>query len=144
MSTTIEATIVRGLGSATQTLQLQKPLLMTQFPEIADCHPATINLQLDRPLRVNNPDHTTEPIAWFPSQPEHFEKFSFLRIGFECPLGEPTRDAWIYIPHNSPHYADLFTVEIITARMDAAHVKAGTRCRVHIDGDVKSSEVLIV
>jgi hypothetical protein len=144
MGTTLEATIVGGLGAASATLSLQMPHLIRQFSKIANCHHATINVQLDLPLRVNNPDYTTQPIAWHSSRPQYFEKFSFLQIGFECPIGEVMRDAWVYVAHNSPHYTNLFIAEILTTRMDEAHVKVGMRCRVHISKDIRTSEVLII
>jgi hypothetical protein len=90
MTTVIEGTIMQGLGAARKTVRLQMPHLVQQFPQIHGCYEATINLQLDRPLRVNNPDHTTGLIRWYPQAPPEWagEKFSFLRIKFECPLGE--------------------------------------------------------
>ncbi len=84
MAIIIEATIVSGLRAATMTVRLQMPLLViNHFPEIRDCRPATINLQLDRPLRVNNPTFTTPPIPWIPNRPELSETFSFLNVRLE-------------------------------------------------------------
>ena len=145
MTTVIEGTIIQGLGAARTTVRLQMPHLVRQFPQVRGCYEATINLQLDCPLRVNNPDHTTGLIRWYPqASPEWAgKKFSFLGIKFECPLGEPNRDAWIYIPHDSPHRLNLFLAEIMTLPMDQTYLTPGTRCRIHVDKST-SSEVLIV
>jgi hypothetical protein len=101
MSLTINGMIVPGHGGAAGSLQLQWQKLCADFPEIQRCggpH-GTINVQLDLPLRVNNPHHTTPPIRWnthYPTAPA--ERFSFLRVSFECPIGTATHEAWIYIP----------------------------------------------
>lgn len=143
MAIIIEATIVSGLRAATMTVRLQMPLLViNHFPEIRDCRPATINLQLDRPLRVNNPTFTTPPIPWIPNRPELSETFSFLRIQLECPIGAEPQGAWIYIPHASPHRHNLFSAEILAKQMDA--VQINSRCKLHIANQHSSSEVLIV
>jgi len=70
----IDATIVEGLGAAGRTLKLQMPHLIKHFPEISSCYLGTINLELDQPLRVNNPDFTTPPIRWSPLEPTLLEK----------------------------------------------------------------------
>jgi hypothetical protein len=65
----IEGTVVRGLRVATGTLSLQIPLIAPKFPEIAKAHRGAINLQLDRPLRINNPHFISDPIRWHPQAP---------------------------------------------------------------------------
>lgn len=48
----LRARIVPGLGVAQGTLARQLPLISKDFPEVADCHPGTINLELECPLEV--------------------------------------------------------------------------------------------
>src|SRR5260370_14640441 len=66
----IEAVVTEGGGWASgrtnpnggpRTIELQKPLMRSYFPEIINCHNGTIKLQLDRPLQVKLPDILTPP-----------------------------------------------------------------------------------
>jgi CTP-dependent riboflavin kinase len=145
MSLTINGTIVQGLGGAAGSLSLQWQQLCADFPEIQRCgrpH-GTINVQLDLPLRINNPHHTTPPIKWntyYSNAPA--EIFSFLRFKFECPLGAAIHEAWIYIPHSSPHRSDLFQVEVIAKFIPMA--KQGERCCLRISDQHTISEVMII
>lgn len=75
----IRGKIVSGLGAAKDTLKAQMPYFVGIFPEIRDCHPASINVELEDALRIYNPDLVTPPIPWagVPG-----EEFSFLRVIF--------------------------------------------------------------
>jgi hypothetical protein len=137
MSITIDGTIVAGIGGATPRLQQLWPWLTSQFHVIAGCHRGTINVQLDRPLRVNHPHYTTAP-----SPPPHPEQFSFLMIDFECPVDTNSRKAWILIPQWSPHIHNLFHVELLAEFIQT--VGAGVLCRLRISDEHTTSEVLIV
>src|SRR5216683_3183519 len=105
--TTVRGTIVTGIGAAALTLKLQMPYFAKLFPEVKDCHLASINLEMEQGLRIFNPDFETPSIPWAGGGGE---KFSFLRIAFEGPIGSPHRRAWIYIPHGSPHYYNPFSI----------------------------------
>ena len=87
------------------------------FPEVADCHPGTINLELECPLEVTQPDHRTAPLAWTPSG-RTTEVFDLLRIELEFgPL--PTRvPAWLYVAHASPHRGTPTVHEVITQQLN--------------------------
>jgi hypothetical protein len=136
MSFTIDGTIVPGIGFAHVRLQNIWSWLISQYSPIVRCHRGTINVQLNRPLRVNNPHHTTLPA------PGDGERFSFLTINFECPIATSPREAWILIPHNSPHRPNLFQVELLAEFIQDAG--QGVPCRLHISDQHTTSEVLIV
>jgi hypothetical protein len=128
-ATSIDATIVRGLGSTAECIGLQIPCLKKYVPGIEKCHVGSINLRLDQPLRILNPDVTTPPITW--AGPSYAtEVFSLQSIEFEYPIGGQCYAAWIYIPHNSPHSNDLFRAEILAASIPG--MKILERCRIHI------------
>jgi hypothetical protein len=121
--------IKHGLGAANKTLSLQIPLIAQEFPEIASCHRGSINLELDAPLLVMAPDHRTKPIAWLPNSPQT-EMFDFLRVQLEAPVDTVAVQAWLYIPHGSPHRRTPCTHEVITSHIDLAGV---VQCRIRID-----------
>jgi hypothetical protein len=139
MVISIKGTVVQGLRAAKDTLKLQMPYFVKLFPEVKDCHLASINLELEHGLRVFNPDFTTPPIPW--AGPPG-ERFSFLRIAFEGPIGSPHRPAWIYIPHGSPHYDNVFHAEVITNWME--NIEYGVRCQVHISKPYREAVLIII
>src|SRR4051794_40221512 len=143
MSIVLEGTIVPGFGRAKGFLQKQRQYFAVHFPEIQNaCGRGTINVQLDQPLRVNNPHHATHPIPWngLENPPEIF---SFLRIELECLAIGTRRKAWIYKAHNSRHYLNLFLVELIAADR-IPEIAADVRCRLYIADQHSSSEVVII
>lgn len=142
MTVIIDATIVTGLGAAARTLKLQMPHLVKHFPEIANCHIGSINLELDRPLRVNNPDFTTPPLRWSPLDPTLFEQFSFLRVGFECPIGTPPQPAWLYIAHHARERLGLFAAELVAPFIEAA--RPNVRCRLHLAREHKLAAIVVI
>jgi hypothetical protein len=126
-----DAEVVAGWGAASHTIPAQLPKIITLFPEVSGCHPASINLQLKEPLRINNPDFTTPQVNWqIAEQRSVAEKFSFLRVQLEHPLDGVRHKAWLYIAHGSPHRHNLFGVEVIAAYI--AGLVPGDRCRLHI------------
>jgi hypothetical protein len=136
----IDGEVVRGLRAANETLKKQIPLIAIEFPEIKNCHPASINLKMECELRIDHPDHETGLIEW--NEPPG-EKFGFLRIGFEFPLETEPRKAWIYIPHDSPHFANRSQVEVITtAKLDG--LGYGSLCRIHLrKGHVAAGSIVV-
>ena len=83
----------------------------------------------------------TPPIKWRPEAAP--EKFGILEIKFECPLGSEPRQAWIYLPQNSPHRHNLFGIEIIAEDLKGS-APEGAHCRIHIEKGLKQSSVTII
>jgi len=135
----IRGRVTEGLGAATQTLKLQMPFFAKHFPEVKNCHPATINLDLERPIHIWNPDHTTPRIPW--AGPPG-ERFSFLRIRLESPLDSALRQSWLYLPHGSPHYHRLVEVEVLAERID--NLQFGMLCQIHIEKDYRELSVVLI
>jgi hypothetical protein len=124
----IPGTTTNGLGIATtRTVKAQMPHFLKEFPEIAGCRIGTINVELDHPLDIREVDHATGPIEW---EPDFTEKFSFLRVRFECPVGAEPVDAWLYIAHRSPHFTKANYVEVLTE--DLGEIERGTSCCLHV------------
>jgi hypothetical protein len=123
----IEGTTTNGLGIAIQTVKAQMPHFLKEFPEIGACRIGTINVELEHPLDIREVDHATGPIMW---EPDFSEKFSFLRVYFECPVGAKPVQAWLYIAHRSPHFTKPHYVEVLTE--DLGEIERGTRCRLHL------------
>lgn len=103
MTTIINATVAEGQKAANWILKFQLPYLVWQFPEIKNIHPATINVKTETALEIENVDFKTPSVPWWTGKGWTAEEFSFLRVGFEYPLNSAPREAWIYIPENSPH-----------------------------------------
>ncbi len=123
----IDGMVIQGIQAAGRfTLACQMPHFQAVNSEFRGLHPATINLQLEGALRIDNPDFSTE-YAWAGPIPE---KFSFLQIALEFPTGTKHRSSWIYIPHGSPHFGKRCQVEIITDKIEG--LTYGSRCRIHI------------
>lgn len=139
--TVIDATIQSGWGAARRSLAVLKPHLRGYLPQIDQCYDGTINLRLDQPLRVLNPDLETDPIQWG-GPGTATEVFGFQEIEFEFPIGGPRHRAWILIPHNSPHFNDLFGAEVIAAQIPG--VKASERCRIHIPKPHRVESVVVI
>jgi hypothetical protein len=135
-----DAKVVSGLGRANQTIAAQLPKIIQFFPEVRDCHSGSINLELDEPLQVNNPDFTTPPIHWHPAAEP--EQFSFPRVKLEHPWGGTHYKAWLYIAHFSPHRPNLFFVEVIAARI--ADLAYGDQCRLHVAARPHRSVEIVV
>ncbi|MBA1210462.1 MULTISPECIES: glycosyltransferase family 9 protein [Pseudomonas] len=124
----LDADIISGLGVATGTLARQLPLISRSFPEVAECHPGTLNLQLSRPLRLIHPHHRSKPLAWTPSGRTR-EVFDLLRIELEFDHFAQRVPAWLYVAHGSPHRQNLMVHEVIATRLELAGAK---RCRMHL------------
>jgi CTP-dependent riboflavin kinase len=141
VNTSIDGKIVSGLNGAHTALAFQLPHLISRFHVLAGCHPGTINVELDQPLRIQNPDFESPPIIWLPGHPP--EKFAFLEITLEIPIGSSGRKAWIYVPSNSPHFHNVYRVEVI-APFIAAGTTQGTRCRVQTPKQHRIEPLIII
>lgn len=125
---TLDARVIRGLGAASGTLSRQLPLIGAGFPEVAACHPGTLNLQLTCALSVREPDYRSPPLAWTPSRRTR-EVFDLVRLELELVASGRRFPAWLYVAHGSPHRATPRIHELIAARIDLA---GETACRLHI------------
>ncbi|MGM1051023.1 MAG: glycosyltransferase family 9 protein [Pseudomonadota bacterium] len=127
----LDARIVPGMGVASRSIARQLPLISQHFPEVAECHPGTINIALDQPLLLTVPDHRTAPLAWTPSG-RTTEVFDLLRVELEL-ISSPARlPAWLYVAHDSPHRGTPSVHELIAHPLDLAGV---SHCRLHIRAD---------
>lgn len=124
----LKARIVRGLGVARGTLARQLPLISQEFPEIASCHPGTINLEFETPIEVTQPDHRTVPLAWTPSG-RRTEVFDLVRVELEFEQLPERVPAWLYVAHGSPHRCTPTVHEVITRQINLSVVH---ECRLHI------------
>ena len=130
MPITIRGKRTRGLGIATETVAAQMPQLVRSFPEIKDCFPGTINVELETPLVVERPDHQTGLMTWIYKGAPVTEHFGFLRIEFEAPPGAPRVPAWLYIASASPHRQTPRIHEVLAPRVE---IPAVCDCAIHID-----------
>lgn len=124
----LKARIVNGLGAAQGTLARQLPLISQEFPEVQNCHPATINLELDSPMTVILPDCRTSPLAWTPSGQTN-EIFDLVRIELEFEHFSSRIPAWLYVAHGSPHRCTPYIHEVIAPYIDLGEIG---QCRIHV------------
>lgn len=139
MSLTIAATKISGIGLATTAVAKQYDHLVREFPDIRDVHRwGTLNLQLEYPLRILNPDYTTSEIEW---EPGFRERFSLTRIDLEpCSPAAGPQPAWIYVAHRSVHRANTLFIELLTATLP---VKNGDKFLVHLPSYRYSSCIVL-
>jgi hypothetical protein len=133
----IDGRIVPGYGAASANIAKQLPKL--SYQPVEGCHHGSMNILLKYPLRVTDPDHTTELIEW---EPGNVEKFSLTKIDFECPAGGSLYPAWIYDSHNSPHRFNDYLVEVISQTVPGAAY--GVNCRIRLRKPYKIYGVVIV
>ena len=116
----IKGYIQKGLGVATKTIAAQRPFFKAKLTEIKDCHNGTINLSLEKPLIIKNPDYYFSNIKWG----FYAEDFSFLKIKLQIDTHfNETYNCLIYEAHNSPHYIDPWCVEILAPFIDLRNVE---------------------
>ncbi len=142
----IEAVVTEGGGWASGrtnpnggpgTIELQKPLMRSYFPEIIHCHNGTINLQLDCPLQVRLPDIVTPPLDWNPAAFPGGERFGITAIEFE--LAGKSHRAWLYTAEHSPHRFNNNVAEVLTGTLDG--IALGVRCAIHVR---RASQILVI
>ena len=124
---TIEGARRPGLNAAHKNLVKQLPLIAAEFPEIADCHYGTINVQLHVSLLVVAPDHRSQPIHWDDADFPSGEIFDLLRIQFAAPV-----DAAPVALHSAriAGHGDTQIHEVLARRLD---IPAEAQCRVTIN-----------
>ena len=135
MNAVIGATVMRGFGVASRNLKLQMPHLIWQFPELKNIYTATINVQLERSLRIAKLERTTPPLPWWDvdvnntdSGRWHVEQFSIVPIEFECPIKAPTIEAWLFMSHGSAIFRNPYHYEIVTEKIDT--LAPGRHCKI--------------
>jgi len=139
MPVIISGTKVSGLGAATTTVAAQYEHLVREFPDIKDIHQwGTLNVQLDYPLRIQNPDYTTSPIEWTPG---FKERFSLTRIEVQLyPQAAQPQPAWVYVAHQSPHRGNALFIELLTATLQ---IKDSDQLLIYLPSYRYSSCVLL-
>ena len=130
----LKARIVPGLGVAQGTLARQLPMISQEFPEVAGCHPATINLEFESPIEVVQPDHRTAPLAWTPSG-RTTEVFDLVRVELEFDQLSQRIPAWLYVAHESPHRRTPTVHEVIASQINLSEIQ---ECRLHIRANAVS------
>jgi hypothetical protein len=136
MPVMINATILRGFGAAAKSLKLQMPHLIWQFPELDRIHTATINIQLEKPLRILKLERTTPPLPWWDigqADPGHWhiEQFSIVPIRFEFPVGAAAKQAWFFIAHDAAIFRNPLHYEVVTEHIP--EVAPNKKCKIHIE-----------
>jgi hypothetical protein len=131
MTAILDATVCRGSGVANKNIKFQLTHLVWQFPDIKNIYPGSINVTLDKPLRIAKYDYTTLPTPWWDVDETHpgrwrAETFSFLEIKFEYPVGSPLYRAWIFDCHVSAYHGDPERFEIILEKING--MSTGQRC----------------
>ncbi|MEN6624255.1 MAG: hypothetical protein ABFD50_22250 [Smithella sp.] len=108
----IRGKLQKGCGQASHTICRQKQFFKKYIKDIDIYYDGTINLKMEKPLIISNPDIFTEPIEWTKGTKE---EFSFLKIKLEIEafFQNQTYNGFIYIAHKSPHYIDPFYHEIL-------------------------------
>jgi CTP-dependent riboflavin kinase len=135
----VVGTVTEGLRAASGfTIAAQMPFFLKKIPEIATSYHGTINLRLDRKLRIDNPDR--EIFCMWAGPPG--EMFGFLEIGIEFPINTEPHQAWIYIPHDSPHHGNRFQVEIISEKIEG--LAYGSRCGIRLPRGIVESDCIVV
>lgn len=115
----IRGKIHQGSGQGQNTLKEQMPFFRECFPEVADCRPATINILLEKPLVVLQPDFTTQSVPWHPAFKlvKGGEVFQFVRIRLIVDGLKPT-PAWIYRAQFSPYRENPFLIEVLAPALE--------------------------
>ncbi len=115
----IRGKVQKGLGESKNTLREQMPYFRECYPEVAQCHPATINILLEKPLVVITPDFTTPPLPWHPAFKvvKGGEIFQFVKISLSVE-GKPPVPAWIYKAQFSPYRQNPFYIEVLTQQLN--------------------------
>jgi CTP-dependent riboflavin kinase len=138
MSVIVGGTKISGLGLGITTVAKQYEHLVREFPDIKDVHRwGTLNIRLEYPLRILNPDYTTSSIEW---EPGFRERFSLTRIDLEPRTTAKPQPAWIYVAHRSPHRANTLFIELLTATLE---VRNGDRFLIHLP-DYRYSSCIVL
>lgn len=134
MTVIIEGTVFKGAGVASKNIKSQLPHLVGLFPDVKNIYFGSINVKLEKPLQTLSWDLTTSPIAWWDVDETQghwaHERFGFLEIDFEYPIGGSLHRAWLFDCHNSAYHTDPVRFEIISERIDG--LSYGQQCKLYI------------
>lgn len=112
---TIKGVVKKGLGIATMTIGLQKPIFFEKgLPMANKLNVGTINLELlSLTLIPNRYDFFFSNINWSPDFP--IESFGFIKIvSIKHGNKEYSEPGYLYFPSKSPHVGNFSQVEIIS------------------------------
>ena len=127
---TITGKITRGMGARQFQSDIKCPTFLKEHPELGNCKSATINVTLDCQMDAI-PDFTIGPINWESGgRPELFGFVRLLKFESVAPPIE-TSEAWIYIPYNSAHRLNPYSVEILAPKLD---LRGADKCRIYLPG----------
>lgn len=139
----IKGTIQRGAGQSQNTIKEQMPFFRDCFPEVADCKVGTLNIRLEKPVVVTNPDFTTRSLPWHPALKlaKSGEMFQFVRIRLTLEGQKPV-NAWIYRAQFSPYREDPFLIEVLAP---ALSISGSPVCAIefltkHFEGIIVAAE----
>lgn len=134
----VDGVVVEGLHAASGfTIAAQMPCFEKEIPGIKASYHGTINLYLERQLRIDNPDREILCVCAGPG-----EMFGFLEITIEFPIRSEPRQAWIYIPHDSPHRNNRFHVEVLSVEIKG--IAYGSRCRINLPRGNAQADCIVV
>ena len=127
--TMLEGAVKPGLGAATGVIRAIFPVCKEDFPEIAECHEGTINIELTKPL-IDFPVARISPRFGIPIGPgkTYPECFAFTRIRLR--IADQDVKAWIYWSFSSPHRDNRKMIEVIAPRLQV--VRPGVSCEIEI------------
>jgi hypothetical protein len=139
----IEGKLEGGQKAARPNLELQMPYFLEVFPEISGCYFGSLNIILNNPLQIANPDFVTKPIVWHPHHPDFVEVFHFTRveIGLISNEKEKKYKAWVYEPQNSVNTFDIFLIEVICEKVNLMEVDS---LKVYITQSFKAIQTFII
>jgi hypothetical protein len=121
--------IVDGVGVAKSQLSQLLPIFAREYDELRGAHPATINVDVGRPIDMKI-DFKTDRVL---CAPPCLHRVEFIRVQFEFPVGTIVDGkAWIYQPYGW-HWGQgrESLVEVLVSKK-LANVKAGLLCKIHI------------
>lgn len=130
MAAVIGAKVISGLGAATRTIALQKPLLEKYLPDVGKYHDGTINVLLDYPVEIRLPDIVTPPLAWT-GDPNVTERFGLTAAKLQLDGSATQHEVWIYIAENSPHLFKTGVLELLAETIPGVQNNLG--CKLSIE-----------
>jgi hypothetical protein len=134
MPKTVGGTIRTDENAAHKNMPSLIPHLVRYVPAVEGCARfGTIDIDLDRPMLVNNADCWTDEITWDADfEKGRVERFGLLEVQFEYPAGGPCYRSWIFLAEGSPLTLNPHQTEIISDSF-IEQIAMGESCKIHID-----------
>jgi hypothetical protein len=119
MPLVISGEVKTGLNKAAWNVEKQFEHVAKDYPD-KDIQQiprwGTLNIELDFPLRIKNPDYITHAIEYHPGVKE---RFSLTRVALQPNRqASDIQPAWIYMAEWSPHRYDTRFIEVLTATVN--------------------------